>query len=105
MRGLGNTTVYGRSRVPLPPARITACSDIVDCHLVMAQVVLASEPFYSAAKPLLQRDRRTEAGGQFQFTVVATKTADLAAVRPEPLRVKHGACIDAHNARNEGDQF
>ena len=44
INGLGKTTVYGRSRVPLPPARMTARLDIVDIRFVMTKIFWFFEP-------------------------------------------------------------
>jgi hypothetical protein len=46
--GFGSTTVYGRSRLPLPPAKTTARLDIVEVAFIPAQIFRLAEPSYGA---------------------------------------------------------
>src|SRR5689334_12056875 len=76
--GFGNVTVYGRRRVPRPPASTTARSDIVEIRLVAAQVRRIAEPLRGARDPLGERHARTETGGPLQLRAVAAQPQHLA---------------------------
>src|SRR5258707_2662162 len=68
IRGFGRTTVYGRSRVPIPPARITARSHIVEMTFMtgsqnmMAHRFAATPPeeLYQCMMSLNENTRRPE---------------------------------------------
>src|SRR3954465_7734108 len=71
IRGLGSTTVYGRNRVPRPPARITARLDIVQVRLVPLQVAFVQEPCRGPGEPVSERHLRGETAGRGELGVVA----------------------------------
>jgi len=79
------TSVNGFSRVPSPPARITARLDIVDSCLVSSEVVWVEKPRDGKRQPLLQTVLRCKVGQFAQFRAIAAKPKHLAARRP--LRV------------------
>src|SRR5262245_9147095 len=85
--GFGRTTVYGRRRVPRPPASTTARLHIIEMAFVARQIPRVPEPRYGPPEPLVKRDRRPEAGDLFQLAIVAAKAANLAALWSDTLFV------------------
>src|SRR5579872_5212946 len=104
MRGLGRTTVYGRKRVPLPPASTTARLDIVDALFIAAQIAFVAEPLDRQGEPRIERRHGRKAGCLFQLRTVAAQSSDLAARRTNAGWVRYGSRLDIHHAGNPGKQ-
>src|SRR5512135_3851454 len=102
MSGFGSTTVYGRRRVPLPPARMTARLDMVHAGLVVPEVYGVPEPLDSPPKPVLESDRRYESCERSDERVIAPQALDLASGRAESCLLGFDSNVSAHDAR---DQF
>src|SRR5207302_2023856 len=96
MSGFGKTMVYGRNRLPAPPARITARLDIVDAVFVLAQVLLLAEPGDGLAESLLERQRGRKTGRLLQFAVVAKQAINLARFRAKALSILEDFDILVH---------
>src|SRR6516225_11895078 len=96
IKGFGSTTVYGWSRVPRPPVRTTARSDIVNI-LVEPQILADAEPFNSAFKTLSQRNFGAKASGTFKFVAIATQAQDFALARTQSDRVANGNRPASHD--------
>src|SRR5437899_3436731 len=104
INGFGRTTVYGRSRVPIPPARITARSHIVEMALIPSEVFGTLKPVYGRCQTLTERCRRFESCRFPKFSIVAPQAADLALPRPQPLCICHRDCLRSHQLGNEMEQ-
>src|SRR5215467_14092974 len=99
--GFGNTTVYGRRRVPRPPARITARLDIVDFNLVPSEILRASQPFDCLRQALFQRDFGTKPGQCRDPGVVAPETVDLAAFRTNTCVIRYDGNLRSQKLLNQ----
>src|SRR4051812_26105027 len=105
MRGFGSTTVYGRKRVPLPPANTTARLDIVEVTLVACEIRGGPEPVCGDSKSLLEAHARTKSSGGGELSIVAAQPLDLAAPRPRALCFVDRHRIDAHDATNHHQEI
>src|SRR5664279_2322739 len=104
MRGLGRTTVYGRSRVPIPPARITARSHIVEMALIPRQILGTLEPVDGGGQALAQRRGRSETCRGAQLRIVAAQAADLTLTGTKALGLgdRHG--LRPHQIGDQAEQ-
>src|SRR5690242_12380740 len=106
IRGLGKTTVYGLSRVPLPPARITARLDIVDPGFVEREIRRIGEPLDRLAQAALEsippRVRRFPSEDPGRLSVLRKKSFDLRTRRPGPGFVAGELDVASHQT---GDEF
>src|SRR5579864_2996216 len=105
MSGLGSATVYGRSRVPLPPASTTARLDIVEVLFVTAQIAFVAKPLDGQHQPVIQRCQRREARGLFHLLGVAEQAFYLAAGGTNASWVGNHPCLAVHQAGDPGNQF
>src|SRR6202021_1910338 len=83
MRGLGSTALYGRRRLPFPPASTTARLDIVQIAFIPPQISFVAEPFACALQAFRHRNTRLESGGFAQFAIVAIEAQDFAIFRAQ----------------------
>src|SRR5215217_7341058 len=88
--GLGRFSVSGISRVPLPPARITArtppaSSDIVDLRLVARRI--GADPFDRAPQPLFERHLRAPAEQIGRLARIGEQQPDLALAGADAVRI------------------
>src|SRR3569623_707053 len=89
IRGFGNTTVLGRSRVPLPPARITASLDIVDSRLVTLQILSIAETVNRLAQTFPDRGSRLVSSHLKKLPAIADQAFDFTACRTIALLVRN----------------
>src|ERR1035437_3825079 len=102
--GFGRTTVYGRNRVSIPPARITARSHIVEVALITCQILGAQKPIDGRRQALAERRRRLKSSRLPQFCIIATQTADLTLAGTQPLGIGDRRGFRPHQLGNELEQ-
>src|SRR5690349_16356843 len=91
MSGLGRIVVYGASRVPRPPARMTAFMMIPSALYLVSGWIVAVEvlrdPFDRAAQPFVQPNLRLPAQQLARQAIVAVQLEHLAAGRADARSV------------------
>src|SRR6266480_734313 len=101
IKGFGSTTVYGRKRVPVPPARITARLDIVEFGFVAREIFRTPQPFDRARQPVAQGYLRMPACQRENLAVVAPQPLDFAALRPNAVFIRYDLDAGAENLLDE----
>src|ERR1700675_2285470 len=105
MSGFGKTTVYGRKRVPIPPARTTARLDIVEGPFVTTQVVRVLKPVDRPSESLPQWDLRSKSRSVSKLPAIAAKPLHFTFGGAKSFRVNFDLGIAGHDLRDQQEKF
>src|SRR5690242_17068255 len=99
--GFGIVSVYGRKRVPRPPARITARLDIKQMRLVSLEPTRFCEPIDRSTQTLLEAHAGLISSQRSDQRIVAQEPLNLTQLRTRSLRIRFDFDLRSHETANQ----